>query len=162
MRQKLGIAWNIPNHDVQLRQFNRYLRDKGVRPSTLNDYIQRARKYLEFCGSDQPTPEKAQEYRNILLDRKLSRSSVNNYCFAVKNFHKMLGQDIGFTFLKRSNEIPYFFKSSEINKIFDLSIQTDKLMSQAEQIEFELTKLAEQVRTTESTSTPRKEFPMYG
>ena len=49
-----------------------------------------------------------------------------------------------------------------LNKIFDLSIQTDKLMSQAEQIEFELTKLAEQVRTTESTSTPRKEFPMYG
>jgi len=120
MRQKLGISWDIPNHDVQLRQFNRYLRDKGVRPSTLHDYLQRARKYLEFCGSDQPTPEKAQEYRNILLDRKLSRSSVNNYCFAVKNFHKMLGQDIGFTFLKRSNEIPYFFKSSEINKIFDL------------------------------------------
>jgi len=119
MRQKLGISWDIPNHDVQLKRFNRYLRDKGVRPSTLSDYLQRARKYLEFCGPDQPSPEKAQEYRDHLLDRELSRSSVNNYCFVVKNYHKMLGQDVEFPFLKRTNEIPYFFASSEVNKIFD-------------------------------------------
>jgi integrase/recombinase XerD len=119
MRRKLGISWDIPNHDVQLKRFNRYLRDKGVRPSTLSDYLQRARKYLEFCGSDQPSPEKAQEYRDHLLDRELSRSSVNNYCFAVKNYHRMLGQDVKFPFLKRTNEIPYFFASTEVNKIFD-------------------------------------------
>jgi hypothetical protein len=109
MRQKLGISWDIPNHDVQLKRFNHYLRDKGVRRSTLSDYLQSARKYLEFCGHDQPSPEKAREYRDPLLDRELSRSSVNSYCFAVKNFHKMLGQDVKFPFLKRSNEIPYYF-----------------------------------------------------
>ncbi len=49
-----------------------------------------------------------------------------------------------------------------INKIFDLSINTEKLLSQAEQIELELSKLAEQVRTTEAPSMPKKEFPMYG
>lgn len=119
MRQKLSVSWDLPNHDVELRRFNRYLRDKGVRPTTLSDYIQRAGKYLEFCGSDQPSPEKAQEYRDHLLDRNLSRSSVNNYCFAVKNFHTMLGQDVKFPFLKRTNEIPYFFTASEANKIFD-------------------------------------------
>ena len=53
MRQKLGISWDIPNDDVQLKRFSRYLRDKGVRTSTLSDYLQRARMYLEFCGSDQ-------------------------------------------------------------------------------------------------------------
>jgi integrase/recombinase XerD len=119
MRQKLGISWDNPNHDVQLKRFNRYLRDKGVRPSTLSDYLQRAKKYLEFCGSDQPSPENAQEYRDHLLDRQLSRSSINNYCFAVKNFHRMLGQDVKFPFLKRANEIPYFFASSEVNEIFE-------------------------------------------
>jgi uncharacterized protein len=49
-----------------------------------------------------------------------------------------------------------------LNKIFDLSINTDKLMNQAEQIELELSKLAEQVQTTESPMIPKKEFPMYG
>ncbi|MBU4077097.1 MAG: proteasome assembly chaperone family protein [Euryarchaeota archaeon] len=49
-----------------------------------------------------------------------------------------------------------------LNKIFDLSINTEKLMNQAEQIELELSKLAEQVKTTESPMMPKKEFPMYG
>ncbi len=49
-----------------------------------------------------------------------------------------------------------------INKIFDLSIDTNKLTNQAEQIELELSKLAEQVRTTEVPSPAKKEFPMYG
>ncbi|MCX9084094.1 MAG: proteasome assembly chaperone family protein [Candidatus Methanoperedens sp.] len=49
-----------------------------------------------------------------------------------------------------------------MNGLFNLSIDTEKLLSQADQIELELTKLAEQVKTTETTSTPRKEFPMYG
>ncbi len=49
-----------------------------------------------------------------------------------------------------------------INKIFDLSIDTNKLTNQAEQIELELSKLAEQVRTTEVPSPTKREFPMYG
>ena len=49
-----------------------------------------------------------------------------------------------------------------LNKLFDLSIDTQKLLSQAEQIELELSKLAEQVRTTEVPSPTKKEFPMYG
>ncbi|TRZ90763.1 MAG: proteasome assembly chaperone family protein [Methanosarcinales archaeon] len=49
-----------------------------------------------------------------------------------------------------------------LNKIFGLSINTEKLMSQAEQIELELSKLAEQVKTTEAPMLPKKEFPMYG
>lgn len=49
-----------------------------------------------------------------------------------------------------------------INGIFDLSIDTEKLLGQADQIELELSKLAEQVKTTETSASPRKEFPMYG
>lgn len=51
-----------------------------------------------------------------------------------------------------------------INKLYDLDINTQKLVTQAEQIELELQKLAEQVRTTEAAppAIPRREFPMYG
>ncbi len=49
-----------------------------------------------------------------------------------------------------------------LNKIFDLSINKEKLMSQAEQIELELSKLADQVKSTEAPMLPKKEFPMYG
>ncbi len=49
-----------------------------------------------------------------------------------------------------------------LNKIYDFSVNTEKLMNQAEQIELELSKLAEQVKTTETPVLPKKEFPMYG
>ncbi len=50
-----------------------------------------------------------------------------------------------------------------LNKLYNLSIDTNKLVQQAEQIEVELQKLAEQVKTTETPEAmPRKEFPMYG
>ena len=49
-----------------------------------------------------------------------------------------------------------------LNKIYDLSIDANKLTTQAEQIELELSKLAEQVRTTEVPQGAKREFPMYG
>lgn len=49
-----------------------------------------------------------------------------------------------------------------LNNIYDLAIDTEKLLGQAEQIELELSKLAEQVKTSETSSGPKKEFPMYG
>ncbi|MCX6678978.1 MAG: tyrosine-type recombinase/integrase [Methanothrix sp.] len=120
MRQKLqAISWDLPGNDTKLRRFKRYLKNRGVRPSTLEDYLFRVSKYFEFCGDKEPSPEMAQKYRDHLLDRNLSNSSVANYSFAIKDYHKMLGQDIKFPNLKRANEIPFFFTSSEVNKIFD-------------------------------------------
>lgn len=119
MRQKLQISWDLPSNDNKLRQFKRYLRNKGARQSTVDDYLSRVERYFEFCGDKEPSPEMAQEYRDRLLDRNLSNSSVANYSYAIKSFHKMLGQDIKFPHLKRANEIPYYFTSSEVNKIFD-------------------------------------------
>ncbi len=49
-----------------------------------------------------------------------------------------------------------------LNSIYGLAIDTEKLLGQAEQIELELSKLAEQVKTSETPPTARKEFPMYG
>ncbi len=46
--------------------------------------------------------------------------------------------------------------------IYGLPIDTENLMDQAEQIEVELQKLAEQVKTSEEGEQPRREFPMYG
>ncbi len=49
-----------------------------------------------------------------------------------------------------------------LNNLYNLSINTENLLEQAEQIELELQKLAEQVRTSEEGEQPRREFPMYG
>jgi site-specific recombinase XerD len=118
-RQRIKTTWNIPREDVSLRKFARYLRDKGIRPSTLDSYVFRVGRYLKFCGKEQPTQETAQEFRDHLMDNGLSRSSINNYCFAIRQFHRMQGIDFEFTFLKPHNEIPYYFTTDEVNRIFD-------------------------------------------
>jgi len=49
-----------------------------------------------------------------------------------------------------------------LNQLYGLSIDTERLLKQAERIEVELQKLAEDVQTTEQKGEVRKEFPMYG
>lgn len=49
-----------------------------------------------------------------------------------------------------------------LNDLCDYSIDTESLIEQAEKIEVEMQKLAEDVRSTEQPSSARKEFPMYG
>lgn len=49
-----------------------------------------------------------------------------------------------------------------LNSLYGFGIDTENLIEQAERIEIEMQKLAEEVKTTEQPSGPRKEFPMYG
>lgn len=49
-----------------------------------------------------------------------------------------------------------------LNELYGYSIDTESLIEQAERIEVEMQKLAEDVRTTEQVPATRKEFPMYG
>ncbi|AEH60118.1 protein of unknown function DUF75 [Methanosalsum zhilinae DSM 4017] len=49
-----------------------------------------------------------------------------------------------------------------LNKLYDFSIDTESLFEQAEKIELEMQRLAEEVKSSEEGQQPRKEFPMYG
>jgi len=49
-----------------------------------------------------------------------------------------------------------------INKVYGLSVDIKALLEQAEQIETELHKLAEQVGSAEAPVPPKREFPIYG
>lgn len=49
-----------------------------------------------------------------------------------------------------------------LNSMYNFSIDTEDLIEQAEKIEIEMQKLAEDVRSSEQAPTPRKEYPMYG
>jgi uncharacterized protein len=49
-----------------------------------------------------------------------------------------------------------------LNELYELSIDTQRLVEQAERIEIELQRLAEDVQTTDQKGEIKKEFPMYG
>lgn len=117
------IDWSISKDsgdsiNKTLSSFERYLAGRGIRESTAEGYSACLRRYLKFCDSDKPSISKVNEYRNELLDRHLSRSSLNNSGFAIKKFYEMLGEPIEIPFLKANGHIPDYFRQEEVQRIF--------------------------------------------
>ena len=123
-RKRIDINWDreVKTADLKpaLKRYGRYLEDIGLRDSTIESYVLRVGKYLEFAQTDAPSLEDFAKFREKLHDERLSRSSLNNYSFAIKGYHQMRGQSINFPFVKPINTIPYFFDENDIDKLFSV------------------------------------------
>jgi integrase/recombinase XerD len=121
-KKRLDVNWKreIKAEDIKpaIKRYKRYLEDQGLRASTIPMYLLHVTKYLEFSQTDSPTPDDFAKFRDLLHDRKLSRSTINNYSFSIRKYHEMLGQGVSFTFIKPDNTIPYYFDENEIARIF--------------------------------------------
>ena len=113
------VDYEIPAIERAAKRFEHHLRTFGFRESTIIDYTNRARRYLTFCDTDRPTQEDAERFRDHLINRRLSRSSINNYSFVVQSFHKMIGDAVILPHLKINEKLPYFFDERDIKQIFD-------------------------------------------
>ena len=122
--RRLEIDWNrrySGDFSASLQRYERYLRDIGFRNSTIESYIGQAKRYLEFAKTDRPTIEAASQFRQHLHDKKLSRSTINNYSFSIINYHRMMGENVSLPFLKRNDELPYYFDEDDIHAVFDVA-----------------------------------------
>ena len=102
MPKWLDVSRKVPATDIALNRFRRYLEGLGFREATIHTYISVCNLYLEWAGTDEPSISQAGGFRDSLLERKLARSTINNYSFTVKRYHEMLGDDFSFPFLKRN------------------------------------------------------------
>jgi len=75
---------------------------------------------LEFAHDDSPPAEEFERFRDRLHEMRLSRSSINNSCFAIKRYYEMRGKSIDFNFIRPTNTIPYFFDETDIAKLFSV------------------------------------------
>jgi len=121
-KKRLALDWSIKarieDFKPTLIRYKKYLVDNGFRSSTIDSYVGHVGRFLESSQSERPSASKAIEFREELLSRNLSRSSVNNYSFAIKSYYKMIGEDISFPFLKRNNDLPYYFDEDDVLRIF--------------------------------------------
>ncbi len=90
-----------------------------MRATTIETYSECVKNFLNFANSDNPNQKDAEEFRESLFDRNLSRSTINNHCYAMKRYFAAFGEEVRFPRLKIDNTIPYYFDQDEINKIFD-------------------------------------------
>ncbi len=124
MRQQLNVDWSrkVKKIDLKpaLKRYQRYLAGLGFSKQTIESYVFRAGKYLEFCKTDQPTEEDYQKFRDILLERQLARNTLNNYGFATRKYHEMINKPVNFTYLKPRDIIPDCFNEDEIARILSV------------------------------------------
>jgi integrase/recombinase XerD len=102
-----------------LARYRRYLEDRGLAASTTASYLGRLKLFLEWAGTDKPTPGEFESYREVLR-QKNSLSSYNNCCWAIKHYLAMNGQVVNFKFVKPKNTIPYWFDETDVIKIFSV------------------------------------------
>jgi integrase/recombinase XerD len=123
-RQAIAIDWSRSQVKFELspilKRFERYLRDRGYRESSITGYINSIKIYLNRVGNIYPTSQDATQFRESLIESNRSRSTVNNYSAAIMQFHRMQGQEICLPMLPVNNKIPYYFVEQDILSIFNI------------------------------------------
>jgi integrase/recombinase XerD len=120
---RLKIDWhtkeaNHLNKDIVLDRFSRYLRSCGFHSSTIDLYLSRLNAFLEYANCEEPTIEKANEFREVLIDRGISKSHINNTCFAIKRYFKLNNIEWNFIILRGDERVPYYFDENDVLAIF--------------------------------------------
>lgn len=97
-----------------LSKYQRYLENLGFSDQTIESYLFRCRKYLEFTQTDQPSEDDFAKFRIYLQDKHLARNTMNNYGFATRKYHQMIGKPVDFYYLKPHDTVPFFFDENEM------------------------------------------------
>jgi integrase/recombinase XerD len=122
-RRRLEVDWHREasvDFNAPLRRYKRYLEDIGLRETTIDSYVGQVGRYLIYTGTDRPVSDMAVQCRETLHDRGLARSTINNYSFAIINYHRMLGETLRLPFIKRNDQLPYYFNEDDVLRIFSV------------------------------------------
>jgi integrase/recombinase XerD len=122
---KMKIDWHArpaSNHqkDITLERFKRYLKGVGLHDETIKLYMGRVRSFLDYANSNEPDTSKADKYRDMLIEKGISRSHLNNTCFGIKKFYEMNNIEWNFTVLRSNDAIPYYFDEEDVMAIFSV------------------------------------------
>jgi integrase/recombinase XerD len=120
---EVKIDWNTKSacehrKETVLISYKRYLTNLGLRYKTIILYTERVGKFLDFGQTNDPSTTKADEFRESLIDRGISRSHINNTGFALKKFYGMKSINWSFPVLNRNDSLPYYFNEIDILSIF--------------------------------------------
>ncbi len=122
MRKQLNVDWSreVKKADLKpaLQKYQRYLEHLGFSTSTIESYLFRCKKYLEFSQTDLPSETDFARFRDYLQDKRLARNTMNNYGFATRKYHQMIGRPVEFYYLKPKDTIPFYFDEEDVNKVF--------------------------------------------
>jgi integrase/recombinase XerD len=126
---KVSVNWSIsqgnshPDIDIAVRRYKKHLEEKGFRFSTIEGYVGNIRRYLTVVATQYPSINDIMRFRKILFEKNLSRSTINNYSFAIIEYHRMIDEsadEIKLPFLSKDDRIPDYFTQEDVIRIFSV------------------------------------------
>ena len=93
-KRLVTVDWTYKEADLDtaLKHFEAHLKNRGFRQSTIDGYLVCVGIYLKFTKTERPSSEDAIKFRETLINRNLARSTLNNYTFSIKCYHKVHAQ----------------------------------------------------------------------
>jgi len=120
---KISINWDRPqlqlDIDPTLKRFERWMKDRGYRDASIEDYYRAVRLYLKTIKTINPSIEDAQEYHSNMASSNLARATVNIRRAALLAFYRSRGMELKLPYLKPNNQIPYFFDENDVAAILN-------------------------------------------
>lgn len=120
---KAKVNWrnrpvSIFRKDMILDRFKRYLKGLGLHDETIRLYLGRVNAFLDYSKENEPNSEFADSFRDLLIEKGLTNSHINNTCFAIKKLYKMDDIEWSFIVLKPNEGVPYYFDEKDVLGIF--------------------------------------------
>jgi integrase/recombinase XerD len=123
-RTKIKIDWTIKSNTDdfkrELAHYSKYLREQGLRESTIKGFTAKLSRYLKGEKTTHPTIQDSENFLKSLHEWKKARNTINQYAYTLRFFHRMQGEELKVKRLSTNDKIPYYFTSEEIAKIFDV------------------------------------------
>lgn len=113
--------WSIKDESQEesiLERYVAFLGKQGFRQSTIEGYRGNVARYLKHVNSNEPTLQDADKFRELLRRQGVARSTQNQYAYAIRAFHEMIGEKLVVKKLSVNNSSPNFFTTYEIKSIF--------------------------------------------
>jgi integrase len=124
MRARIGVSWKTEqitfNIQPILHKYEDYLKSKGYMESSITRYLDLVKVYINANKNIRPTPDDAFKFRADLLKSNRKRATINLYSAAIRQFHKMNGEEVELPYLKVNNKLPYCRSQDDILKILSI------------------------------------------
>ncbi len=121
--QRVTVDWSIASKtdfEPSLKRYRRYLENRGIRQTTVENYSGNVLRYLKFAQTDRPNARHFEGFLDHLSEKRSSRSTRNQYSYSIRAYHAMIGDPIEIKRLEPDNQIPYYFDKDDVIKIFSV------------------------------------------
>jgi len=116
----VGLETSETLYKLEIAKFASYLKTHGYSNSSVASYKNNLKIFLKYSKTTRPNQNHIEKFYIYLSNKNISKSTINNYSYAIKAYFEMNGEDFKYKVLRVNSHIPYYFTKNEIERFFSV------------------------------------------